>query len=151
MKTILIKDKKVFICEEITANCNESYIQKPLIVDADKLILALQKRMENCISKLQEAYNSQAIIETSEHTITYIGGHFHIPSYNTMEETINLLQLIIDVKKTTFIDTEDLKSLTYMQLNQLKKAIIAFDKDWTSLASDIEAIEAYKMGRIFEN
>jgi hypothetical protein len=151
MKTILIRDKKVVIYEEITANCNKSYIQTSLIIDADKLILALQKRMENCISELQEAYNNQAIIETSEHTITYIGGYFHIPSYNTMEETVNLLQLIIDVKKTTSIDIEDLKALTYMQLNQLKKAIIAFDKDWTRLASTIEDIEVYKMGRIFEN
>ena len=151
MKKIIVENGKVFICEQITANCNKSYIKTSLTIDVNKLILALQKRMESCVNKLQEAYNRQAIVETSEHTITYIGGYFHIPSYNTMEETINLLQLIIDVKKTTFIDTEDLKSLTYMQLNQLKKAIIAFDKDWTILASDIEAIEVYKIGVISEN
>lgn len=150
MKKIIVENGKIYICKQITANCEKPYTKTSLTIDVDKLITALQRRMENCIKELQEAYNHKTIVETSEYTITYIGGYFHIPSYNTMEETIDILQHIIDVKETTFIDIEDLKILTWMQLNQLKKAIVAFDKDWTKLASTIEDIEMFKLNTITE-
>lgn len=150
MKKIIVENGKVFICEEITANCNKSYIKTSLTIDVDKLILALQKRMENCVNKLQEAYVTQSIIETSETTISYISGCFNFQSYCMMEETVQYLQNIKDTKDVTFINIEDLQNLNCLQLNQLKKAVINFDKNWTQLASAIEDIEMFKVSILAE-
>lgn len=143
MKHIIIEDKKVYICEEVVAN-GKIDVEVPYYFDVNLLIEATKKRMEHCITQLQEAYNKQKVFKVGEYVIEYEGGWFNIPSYEAMKENLKFLNKLQDNHYFN-VAPNKLEELSLAQINQLKKAYVSYFKEWTIGASIIEEIEMYKL------
>lgn len=149
MKNIIIKDKKVFICEEIVAN-RKLDKEIPYYFDLFTLVEAIEKRMESCVNKLQEAYSNQKVFKVGENVIEYEGGYFNIPSYEVMKDTLKFLNNFRDNQYEN-VASSTLNMLSLAQLNQLKKAYVSYYKEWNLGASIIEEYEMYKLQTQTEN
>lgn len=149
MKHIIIEDKKVFICEEIVAN-GKADMEIPYYFDLLALIEAIKKRMEQCVTKLQEAYNKQKVFKVGECVIEYEGGYFNIPSYEAMKD---LLKFFNDLKDHHYVNVASTKlnELSLAQLGQLKKAYVSYYKEWNLGASIIKEYEMYMLQTQTEN
>lgn len=149
MKNILVQEGKVYICEEIVAN-GKVNTEVPYYFDLEVLITATKKRMEHCVTQLQEAYSKQKVFKVGEYTIDYEGGYFNIPSYEAMKDTLKFLNDLRDNHYLTVAPTK-LNELSLAQLNQLKKAYVFHYKEWNLGTSIIEEYEMYKLQTKIEN
>jgi hypothetical protein len=149
MKNILVQEGKVFICEEIVAN-GKADMEIPYYFDLLALIEAIKKRMDHCVTKLQEAYNKQKVFKVGECVIEYEGGYFNIPSYEVMKD---LLKFFNDLKDHHYVNVASTKlnELSLAQLGQLKKAYVSHYKEWNLGTSIIEEYEMYKLQTKIEN
>lgn len=143
MKNILVQDGKVYICEEIIAN-GKIDVEISYHFDVNSLIEATKKRMEHCVTQLQEAHNKQEVFKVGEYVIEYESGYFNIPSYEAMKENLKFLNKLQDNHYFN-VAPNKLEELSLAQLNQLKKAYVSYLKEWTLGASIIEEIEMYKL------
>lgn len=143
MKSILVQDGKVYICEEVVAN-GKIDVETQFYFYLDELIEVTKKRMEHCVTRLQEAYSKQKVFKVGEHVIEYEGGWFNIPSYEAMKDSLKFFN---DLKVNHYVNitSNKLEELNIAQLNQLKKAYVSYFKEWTLGASIIEEIEMYKL------
>lgn len=143
MKEIIIKEGKIYVCEEIVANGKQTdFSEFALLVD--DLIKAVGQRIDHCVSKLQEAYNKQEVYEVNDMMIWYKDGVFNIPSYEALDKTFKFLESQKSQNRD-WIKADKLRELSNLQLNQLKKAYVAYMKDWTIGASFIESAELDKL------
>ena len=142
MKSILVQDGKVYICKEIVAN-GKANVDVPYQFNLEVLITATKKRMEHCVTQLQEAYSKQKVFKVGEHVIEYEGGWFNIPSYEAMKDSLKFFNELKDNHYVN-ITSNKLEELNIAQLNQLKKAYVSYT-EWSIGASVIEEIEMYKL------
>jgi hypothetical protein len=143
MKSILVQEGKVYICEEVVAN-GKADMEIPYYFDLNDLIEATKKRMEHCVTQLQEAYNKQKVFKVGDCVIEYEGGYFNIPSYEAMKDNLKFLNKLQDNRYFN-VAPNKLEELSLAQLNQLKKAFINHHQKWTLGASIIEEFEMYKL------
>lgn len=143
MKSILVQGGKVFICEEIVTN-KKANTETPYYFSVESLIEAIKKRMEHCVTQLQEAYNKQKVFKVEKDVIEYEGGWFNISSYEAMKDTLKFLN---DIRNNQYIDITPsiLNDLTIIQLSQLKKAYVSYYHQWNLGASIIEEYEMFKL------
>ena len=142
MKKVIIENDKVFVCEEIVANGKQTDFSEFALSTAD-LIQAVEQRIDNCVSKLQEAYNKQEVYGVNNISIWYKDEVFNISSYEALDKTLKFLRYQKNQNRE-FIKSDKLRELSNLQLNQLKKAYVAYMKDWTIGASFIESAELDK-------
>ena len=150
MNSIQIIDGKVCLVKEVSANPSLPTIKRELLFSVEQLLCALKKRMDHCISPLQEAIEANLVIQVTECQVFYVDKNqsvraFNIPSFEAMKEAIKILQ-DHDEHKVACIPCETmLVDFNRAQLNQIKKAITSHFGHWSDSASALEELEMYKM------
>ena len=158
IKTIKTINGQMCICTpvQLSKSINEVEI-KPFVVKTGAVFQAITQRMQHCMEELEEKISKDLIIasisapceseEDEELTIVkYVnGGCFSQPAYRAMEQVAEIFDKLSC--QTPYVDANFLETLSIIQLNQIKKALVSFYGKWNNVCSFIEEIEIYKLSR----
>lgn len=158
IKTIKTINGQMCICTpvQLSKSINEVEI-KPFVVKTGAVYQAIIKRMQHCMEELEEKIAKDLIIasisvpcESEEDeelsVVKYVnGGCFSQPAYRAMEQVAEIFDELSC--STAYVDANFLETLSIIQLNQIKKALVAFYGTWNTTCSFIEEVEMYKMSQ----
>jgi hypothetical protein len=155
MKTIKTINGQMCICTPVQLAKNISELDvKPFVVKVPAVIQAVTMCMQHCMEELEEKIAKDLIVaqiiapnedDTEElSAVRYSnGGCFSQLSYRAMEQVIEIFNKL----ETSYVDARFLETLSILQLNQIKKALVSFYGKWNTVCSFIEEIELYKMSQ----
>ena len=155
MKTIKTINGQMCICTPVQLAKNISELDvKPFVVKVPAVIQAVTMRMQHCMEELEEKIAKDLIVaqmiapnedDTEELSVVRYsnGGCFSQLSYRAMEQVLEIFNKL----ETSYVDARFLETLSILQLNQIKKALVSFYGKWNTVCSFIEEIETYKMNR----
>lgn len=143
------------ICTPVQLAKNISELDiKPFTVKVPAIIQAVTTRMQHCMEELEVMIAKDLIVaqmiapnedDTEELSVVRYsnGGCFSQLSYRAMEQVIKIFNEL----ETSYVDVHFLETLSILQLNQIKKALVSFYGKWNTVCSFIEEIEMYKMSQ----
>lgn len=155
MKTIKTINGQMCICTPVQLAKNISELDiKPFTVKVPAIIQAVTMRMQHCMEELEVMIAKDLIVaqmiapnedDTEELSVVRYsnGGCFSQLSYRAMEQVIKIFSEL----ETSYVDVHFLETLSIIQLNQIKKALVSFYGKWNTVCSFIEEIEMYKMSQ----
>ena len=156
MKTIKTINGQLCICTPVSLSQKINELElKPFTVKVEEILQAVAQRMHHCIAELEENIARDLIVE---HVILHIddeeevsiiryanGSCFSQPSYKAMEQIVKAFDELSRMAST--VDVRFLQALSVLQLNQIKKALVAFYGTWNATCSFIEEIEIGKLNQ----
>jgi hypothetical protein len=155
MKTIKTINGQMCICTPVQLAKNISELDvKPFVVKVPAVIQAVTMRMQHCMEELEVMMSKDLIVaqmiapnedDTEELSVVRYsnGGCFSQLSYRAMEQVIEIFNKL----ETSYVDARFLETLSILQLNQIKKALVSFYGKWNTVCSFIEEVELYKMSQ----
>lgn len=155
MKTIKTINGQMCICTPVQLAKNISELDvKPFTVKVPAVIQAVTMRMQHCMEELEVMIAKDLIVaqmvvanEDDNEELSVVrysnGGCFSQLSYRAMEQVIKIFNEL----ETSYVDVHFLETLSILQLNQIKKALVSFYGKWNTVCSFIEEIETYKMSQ----
>ena len=156
MKTIKTINGQMCICTpvQLAKNINELDV-KPFTVKVPAIIQAVTLRMQHCMEELEVMIAKDLIVaqmiapnedDTEELSVVRYsnGGCFSQLSYRAMEQVVTIFN---ELDSSSYVDANFLETLSILQLNQIKKALVSFYGKWNTVCSFIEEIEMYKMSQ----
>lgn len=141
MKTVKIIDGKAMLCESIEANFQGEVKTIPVSFYASSLVRAVERRMEECMSKLTKAITDNEIIEImpveiggqiAQNIMFTDGTSFVTASYEAMESLLGKLKEIASDRFVEKITVDRLEGiLTAQEADQLFKCYSAAGHKWS--------------------
>lgn len=145
MKTIKIINGKVYLCQEIEANCAQAVEYKPVAYDAAKLQNCVRKRMQHCMEELQWSIDHNLIVDVMDvdslgkHYRYLSGESFVTASYEAMERLMVKLEPFAskgqDIPATWLEENLDI-----IEASQLFKACVTTLPYWGVEAERLHAV-----------
>ena len=158
MKTIKTINGQMCICTPVSVSKDINELEvKPFVVKTGAVFQAITQRMKHCMEELEEMIAKDSIIASisvpceseEEEELSIVkyanGGCFSQPAYKAMEQVAKIFDKLSST--TPYVDATFLETLSILQLNQIKKALVAFHGTWNTVCSFIEEVEIYKLSQ----
>jgi hypothetical protein len=121
MKQIVMINGQMYMANKIKSNESLCVKNSSILFDFKRIKEYVQKRLENCQSKLEEAMSKNLIKVVSEYEIIYPNGHYSIPAERAMLKVLDL-----DIKS---VYANELSELEPLMINQIIKAYSEYSED----------------------
>lgn len=134
MKQIIMINGQMYMANQIRSNETLCVKNSTVFFDIVRIKEYVQKRLEECQAKLEDAMKKNLIKVVSEYEIVYPDGRYSIPAEKAMLKVLD-----IDKKSMSFYELSELEPI---MINQILKAYFEYSEDKKTINNLIDCYTA---------